>query len=610
MIVSRGNHADSGVYNMTGIEGACPKGFLFPDNPDDPDNEWINGTLCAVACLSPINSEEYYRLQTFVLSGITWVGSVCIVLLALTMFVTRADRKNYIIYATIFMSALPTLYTLAITFVPQEKHFCRDNTNAITGEDGFYNSCAVQSFINIYSALGLVFVWVLQMWDVFKNVVYGKTEKLVNHKTACCILIYLMPLLPCIVVFNRGHQGYNKGNPTCWTNRASGDFDMIIFLFIFVSAVISLFLFLPVLRNVLLLLSVNVYYPDITHVGPESSTANISLRMPSQYLVVPAQNRDGDNHNGAGYIGLNQAGGDGKVSDEPADRTDTENDCGFLRDSFRNHQIVSVEDRDFSDVELSNRNLDGDNNAGLGMFAGEALGLETSRSVASADTANSEVSVYGLINNLFQLIVRGNARVSMSMVANASDRAAGSIVGVDSGGTGSGHELAGGERNEAIYESENNLPAIITKNKLVMYSLNLTKRLKVLKRTLLFVAAFVICAFGLWIGRLVVYFNSKKSFKYFDIWIECIFDSYFDGYSDALDQGVIVGSYDDLGHRDSYAREVCGEQPEHVTYWVLGVWFFFAAFGNSWFVSAAYLRWSDISRLFFTTLLRLFSLCK
>ena len=568
MIVSRDNYYNYGVYNISGIENACPKGFLIPDNPNDMDNEWINGTACAVACMSPINSDAYYDLQLFLLSAITWVGSVCIVLLALTMLVTQANRQNYIIYATILMSALPTLYTLVITFIPQEQHFCRDNTNAITGEDGF-NSCSTQSFINIYSALGLVFVWVLQMWDIFVNVVYGKTEKLVSHRTECCILIYLVPLLPCIVVFASDHQGYNKGNPTCWTNRASGDFDM------FASAVISLFLFLPVLRNVLLLLSVNVYYPEVAYTGTHSSTADISLRMPSQYMVGTIAS-----NGNTGTLPMSQRMGVGVgVGVGPGDTMESAvNGEGEGLGDGSSHQMGEM-DRNC----LSNDDADA------------GLGLETCASVDTVTTASSEPSVLVLVSTLFQLIVRGSARISPEYSQTTS--------GSDSGPT----LHTGAERDDATGDSgserESQVHSIIAKNRLLSYSLNLKKRLSVLRGTLLFVAAFLICAFGLWIGRLVVFFNSHKSFDYFDDWIECIFNHYFDGYSDAIAQGSVVGLYSDLERRDSYAREVCGDQPQHVTYWVLGVWFFFAAFGNSWFVSAAYLKCDEVSRLFFSCII-------
>ena len=39
-----------GCIDISGFITKCPTGFVRPDHPDNPDNEMVDGTGCAVAC--------------------------------------------------------------------------------------------------------------------------------------------------------------------------------------------------------------------------------------------------------------------------------------------------------------------------------------------------------------------------------------------------------------------------------------------------------------------------------------------------------------------------------------------------------------------------------
>jgi hypothetical protein len=38
------------VVDKSDYQTPCPQGFVVPDNKRDPDNDWIDGTVCATAC--------------------------------------------------------------------------------------------------------------------------------------------------------------------------------------------------------------------------------------------------------------------------------------------------------------------------------------------------------------------------------------------------------------------------------------------------------------------------------------------------------------------------------------------------------------------------------
>lgn len=536
MFVSGDAHVTYGVYNISGIEEACPIGFPIPENPSDKDNEWINGTSCAVACRSPINSPELYTMQATLVNSVSWIGMFCILFLASTLMLDHKFEKrvNYIVFAACFMSGITTFWTWATSFLPPEQIFCRDNTNAITAEDGA-TLCSVQSFINIYAAVGLVIVWVLQMGDIFLNVVYGKPDRIISQKSLCCALIYVTPFIPALSILLSGKAGHTKGNPTCWTSSDAGNVDMWIFVFIFVAAIVSALMFGAVLRNVLIILSVNIYYSQ--------SSKEVSS--------------------------------DDNVGFTPSD-LEAHVDIGghLMRDEVEGHSIeFSARSQDYREKEIR-----GDNNSVNSLSTKKSSGGLHKRSDSEKSKDGALVPV---MMDLFKLLLQRNNRVEPQ----------------NSNQTEIESNYAEGATREG------SLDEIIARNKLLSYSLNLTQRVKALQSPLLFVGGFLICAFGLWVGRLVLLLNEDSINDNFESWTHCIFSNYFDGYTNALMAGELDNGYYDLAARDDYAHMMCNDSStERVSYVGVGVWFYIGAFGNSFFVFCAYIRARDVHKMLYMIL--------
>ena len=165
-------------YNLTGLESDCPFGFVLPDNPSDPDIEWVNGTNCAISCLSPITERGAFLDGQVIVDFFGWLGFIglCINLMS---YKVSPKEMHYLTYYNVRFALAATFFTILQSFQKVEDRFCRDNANAISGRDGFV-LCNVQATVAIYVSAGTVLCWAAQIFHIFNLIVIGQTEAQAN----------------------------------------------------------------------------------------------------------------------------------------------------------------------------------------------------------------------------------------------------------------------------------------------------------------------------------------------------------------------------------------------------------------------------------------------
>ena len=64
----------------------CPEGFVIPDHPHDPRNEWISNSSCAIGCISPVFSRANWAKQEGDVVVCSWIGIFSMILLLATHY--------------------------------------------------------------------------------------------------------------------------------------------------------------------------------------------------------------------------------------------------------------------------------------------------------------------------------------------------------------------------------------------------------------------------------------------------------------------------------------------------------------------------------------------
>ena len=135
----------------------CPDGFVIPDHPNDPRNEWIPDTICAVSCITPALSENSWRLQETWIFTISWIG---IISLSIYLFTQLFDAKttNHLIMSTVIYSGLLSCVNVWMGYYSPEEKYCYDNSIPLSMEDGI-STCVFQGVWTVFAGLGIIYGW-------------------------------------------------------------------------------------------------------------------------------------------------------------------------------------------------------------------------------------------------------------------------------------------------------------------------------------------------------------------------------------------------------------------------------------------------------------------
>jgi hypothetical protein len=161
-------------YNTTGLDASCPYGFVIPDHPSDPDTEWVEGTNCAIGCISPVYERSKYVGGQYLIDFIAWCGFILICVNLLSHRVSTRKPVHYLKLFNLALAMVATVINMITSFFPVEDRFCRDNANGITGRDGI-NFCTFSSVLLIYVTIGTMICWTIQILVLFNSIVLNQS---------------------------------------------------------------------------------------------------------------------------------------------------------------------------------------------------------------------------------------------------------------------------------------------------------------------------------------------------------------------------------------------------------------------------------------------------
>ena len=142
------------MENRTAYELWCPEGFVFPDDPSNPLNQWVTNSSCAAACIS---SKPVQIAQQKEITLLSWIGAISIGLLLLT-HLKDGKSLSYLTVCTLYYTGVLSLMFIFAGSISVEKTYCHDNSITMSQDDGF-TFCAFQACICCYTGIGVVMSW-------------------------------------------------------------------------------------------------------------------------------------------------------------------------------------------------------------------------------------------------------------------------------------------------------------------------------------------------------------------------------------------------------------------------------------------------------------------
>ena len=146
------NNSNSSAYDLW-----CPEGFVFPDDPGNPLNEWVTNSSCAVACLKPIYTQATYLAQQKEVTLLSAIGAISVVLLLITHF-RDGKSLSYLTLCTLYYTGLLSVMFVIAGGYSVEETYCHDNSIPKSQSDGI-TFCAFQALVCGYTGVGIVLAW-------------------------------------------------------------------------------------------------------------------------------------------------------------------------------------------------------------------------------------------------------------------------------------------------------------------------------------------------------------------------------------------------------------------------------------------------------------------
>ena len=148
----------SSSFNNTNVYDLwCPEGFVFPDDPSNPLNEWITNSSCAVACMKPMYTDATYNSRQNVLSLLSWIGALSICALLITHY-KQGKALGCLTLCKLFYAGLLSLTFIIAGQYPLEDQYCHDNSTTVSQSDGL-TFCAFEALVCCYTGVGIVVAW-------------------------------------------------------------------------------------------------------------------------------------------------------------------------------------------------------------------------------------------------------------------------------------------------------------------------------------------------------------------------------------------------------------------------------------------------------------------
>jgi hypothetical protein len=543
------------LYNNTDLESTCPNGFVIPDHPGDTDIEWVNGTHCAVACISPIYQRSEFDAAQSLVILISWLGFGLIMLNLSSFRVSSPKPMHFLTYYNFRLSALGALVVMVSSTMSAEKRFCRDNATAISSEDGI-TLCSASAVVSLYSAFGVLLCWGAQIFYIFSVIVMGRRVIDVERGKNFHLLVILggysgganpircrilsteschlnnvsvsigLPLMPIALLAAGGNIGYTKGAPICFTTYYSADDpNLDLWCFWVVGAVIAgvsttmLIVVLVKAIHVLMFLKVK---PTLRPIIPFSG----SMQPVSSDVSSSAKRSDSGDGNATPVV---HGSGEGVCAGSYIAPDET--------NGVDATSLPPIENATYDTV---------------------ALEMEA---VQSDKSTSRTTRLFGWLH--------GAVKVVPAMASKAP----------------AGHRYQSKSSSDDDVNSQSSRDG-------ADFTMSVAERVRVLAPPLMLSTAYLVMTVGANYGRFAFYESSEQRHNVFNRWIQCIFENYYNNYTADLEASDSVDSADyfDMDARQEFAYAVCDVEPQGTLSKAAIVWFLISMIGHPFVIGIIFMK--------------------
>ena len=143
--------------NTTKLEHICPVGFVIPDHPLDPRNEWFLNSSCAIGCISPVLSVKSWHSQYNIIKLVSWI-SVGALIFLLSTHVRALYKLHSMVACVVYFCCVLNITFLIASYYSIDELFCYDNSIPLSFTNGL-TYCIFESCICAYAGGGITYAW-------------------------------------------------------------------------------------------------------------------------------------------------------------------------------------------------------------------------------------------------------------------------------------------------------------------------------------------------------------------------------------------------------------------------------------------------------------------
>lgn len=257
------------------VNQPCPRGFVIPDDPNSPENIYINQTIseCAVSCYNPPFYTPY-EFDIFLSTGLysAIAASLCaFVVLYLWLQDTVKSKQIFVVTSGAVVSI--GYFFVFVTSIFDRK--CTNNANPITT---MASVCAIEGAVNYCIYLMVSACFCFQSLELYRKIVMGARDD--RYKWVYVRLLIGLPILFVSIGFGLGFfgPGGDMGDRYCGIHEVTSLTRGLLFIPMVIAVSFGILLCLGILRHVIRLVRAPTGVPGLTPVDA-AVVASTSLRF-------------------------------------------------------------------------------------------------------------------------------------------------------------------------------------------------------------------------------------------------------------------------------------------------------------------------------------------
>eukprot|EP01040_Poterioochromonas_malhamensis_P015104 gene15104-16846_t len=216
----------NGTYNATAdatsYATSCPSGFVIPDDPNNPDVQWVTGTACAIPCRAPLWTHDEWDYYKSTANHIPIAGTVFGMLCLIYILYTKTWEENYLMIAYNIVALVAS--TQSWNFIERgdfDDRMCIDN--AVNFMQKYrHGPCVTQGVILHFCFMACSAI--LLCMAVERMLVHHKLTDWTRHPVyllAQLLLVFFYPIIPVVVVAANNAYGFSKTQGVCFILSSS-----------------------------------------------------------------------------------------------------------------------------------------------------------------------------------------------------------------------------------------------------------------------------------------------------------------------------------------------------------------------------------------------------